>query len=103
MYGLASVGAAVGNYAVAVTNACARSDERNIFENISDFTARFFGDVLDGVHVHFGDDENVNGCLGIQVLESKDLIIFINFCGRDETCGNFTKNTIFHNDKPFFV
>ena len=103
MYGLASVGAAVGNNAVAVADACAGSDQRNVFEDISDLCAGILGDILNGVHVHFRNDENVNGGLGIQILECEDLVIFINFGRRDETCGNFTKNTIFHNEKPFFM
>ena len=102
VYGLASVGTAVGNNAVAVTDSCAGGDQRNIFEDISDLRAGIFRDILDGVHMHFRNDENVNGGLRIQILESEDLVIFVNFGRRDETCGNFTKNTIFHNEKPFF-
>ena len=103
MYGLASIGATVGNNAVAVTDSCAGGDQRNIFEDISDLRTGFLGDILDGIHVHFRNNENVNGGLRIQILESEDLVIFVNFGRRDETCGNFTKNTIFHNENPFLT
>ena len=103
VYGLAGIGTAVGNNAVAVADAGAGSDERNVFENISDFVAGFFRDVLNGIHVHFRDDKNVDGGLGVQVLEGKDLIVFINLGARDESCGDFTKNTILHGISPFFL
>ena len=103
VHGLAGIGAAVGNNAVAVADAGAGSDERNVFENISDFVAGFLGDVLNGIHVHFRDDKNVDGGLGVQVLEGKDLIVFINFGAGNESCGDFTKNTILHGISPFFL
>ena len=103
MDGLASIGATVGNNAVTVADACASGDHGNVFEYVSDFSARILGDVFKGVHVHFGNDKNVDGCLRVQVLEREDLVVLINFGRRDETCGNFTKNTIFHNCKPFLL
>ena len=102
VYGLTSIGTAVGNHAVTVADAGAGGDQGDIFKDVSDLHAGFFGDILDRVHVHFRNHENVNGCLRIQVLERKNLVIFIYFGRRDEACGNFTKNTIFHNGKPFF-
>jgi len=100
---LASIGAAVGNDAVTVADACASGNGWNIFEYVGDFGACILRDVLDGVHMHFRNNENVDGCLRIQVLEGKDLVVFVNLGGGNEACGNFTKNTIFHNVKPFFV
>ena len=101
--GLASIGAAVGNNAVTVANACAGGDQGNVFKNVSNFSTGFFRDIFNGVHVHFRNDKNVDGGLGIQILESENLVIFVNLGRGDESCCDFTKNTILHGNSPFVL
>ena len=101
--GLTSVGTAVGNDAVTVANACAGGDQGNVFKNVSNFSTGFFRDIFNGVHVHFRNDKNVDGGLGIQILESENLVIFVNLGRGDESCCDFTKNTILHGNSPFVL
>lgn len=48
----------------------------------------------DGVIVLLGDDDDMDRCLGVDILERKDKIILINLLRRDLSRHDFTKNTI---------
>jgi hypothetical protein len=43
-----------------------------------------FGEVIESCEMVFGDEQDVNRCLGIDILEGKDVFVFI-----DDSCRNF--------------
>ena len=47
-----------------------------------------------------GDNENVNGSHGIDILKGKNVFVLVNLCGGDLSRNYFTKNAI-HNKNPF--
>ena len=91
---LAGIGTAVGNHTVTVFNACNLCNTGNVFENISDDTAVFFCDFIYGSDVRFGNHENVNGRLRIDISEGENFFVLINLGGGNGSCDDFTKKTI---------
>ena len=98
---LAGIGTAVGDHAITVINACELCDLGNVFKNISDDTAVFRRDFIYGSDMRFGDHENVNGRLRIDISESENFFVLVNLGGGNGSSDDFTKKTIFHNQSTF--
>lgn len=64
-------------------------------DNFSVFARSFF----EAHNVLFRNDENMCGCLGINIFKGKRLFVFIDFFGGDFTANNFAEKTISHAAK----
>jgi hypothetical protein len=53
------------------------------------------GKVIESGEMVFGDEQDVNRRLGIDILESKDVFVFIDDISRNFFPYNFAKNTVF--------
>jgi len=49
--------------------------------------------IVDSGNMQFRDDQNVYRCLGIDVFNSYDLVVFVHNTGRCTPGGNLTENT----------
>lgn len=77
--GLASVCAAVGDNAVAVRNARFFCNGGDLLKNVRNDGGVFAVYFVNARDMRFGDDEDVNGCLGGNVIKGKDLFVLIRF------------------------
>ena len=94
LYGLASVSAAICDDSVAICKSrflCYCGDS---FENSGNVGAVFSAYHIAGIDMKLGNNENMNGSLGIYILEGIDLFIFVYFSGGDVALDYFTENAI---------
>jgi hypothetical protein len=82
---LAAVGAGVDDGAIAFGEALLAGDFRGRAEQVADERLLFGGDLVEGVEVLAGHDENMHGSLRIDVGEGVAEVVFVNGLG-----GNFT-------------
>ena len=101
LYGLTSVLSAVIYNAVAVRKSHKLRDLRNSLENACDLNAVISGDHIGTANMRFRHYKNVNGRLGIYILERVNVFILIYLRRGDLTRDNFTKQTI-HNFTSLF-
>ena len=100
MHSLAGVGAAVGYHPVALGKALLGSHLGDNLENMSHHSTVFGCDFGYGADVDFGDHQNVGGCLGGDIPEGQNGLVFLVFGGGDDPGYNFAKQTIFHIHSP---
>ena len=74
---LTCIGTAVGNHPVATGEIFRRGDFGNDRENMGNYSTVFFRDAVNRRNVGLGDHQNVGRCLGGNIPEGQDLIIFI--------------------------
>ena len=72
------------------------SDLPCLGQDLSEKVLFFLGDVVQGREVFFRDEQNMNRCLGIYVVESEDPIVFIHDFCRDLFVCDFAKNAFIH-------
>lgn len=58
-----------------------------------------FAHVHEACDVALGDNQKMDGRLGGNVVKSVDVVIFVDFFGRDFTLDDFTEKTIFTHGK----
>ena len=92
-YSLTSIVSTVGDNTIAVGDACGFGNFGNLFKYFGNDYAIVSVDTIDRGNVFFGDYENVNGGLGIDVVKSENIVVFIRFFGRDFSRNDFTENT----------
>jgi len=95
--GLASVCAAVGDNAVAVCDARFFCDSGDLFKNIGYDGGVFAVYFVNASDVRFGNDEDVNGCLGGDIIERKDLFVLIRFFGGNIAVYDLTEKAVFYH------
>ena len=95
--GLARIRTAVGDNAVAVRNARALCDCGNLFKDIRNDGGVFTVYFVNASNVRFGNNENVNGSLGRDIVESKNLIVFIRFFGGDIAVYDLAEKAVFYH------
>ena len=98
--GFAGVRAVVEDEAVAVFEAELFGDFCGFQEQMSEdgVVCRFcFSDARDGLLRY---DENMDRCLGFDVVESDDPVVLVNDGGRDFACYNFFKQRFTHVQYP---
>lgn len=101
MNALSAVLADVGDYAVAFFESFSRCYFRDALKNMRYNRAVFLGDLVCRAYVALWNNENVYGCLRVDVAEGKDAFILINLCGGDISRYDLTKNTIHIVTDPF--
>lgn len=90
-YRLAGIGAAVGDEAVAVCQACFFRDMGNGLKDMGDHGAVLGGHTVEGGDVSLGDHEDVNGGLGIDVAEGQNGVILVDLGGGNVAGDDFTE------------
>src|SRR5437867_1121872 len=58
--------------------------------------------ILHGHYVRFRNDQRMDRCLGIDVVECQRLVVLINDLGRNRPLNNLTKETIVHGSRLTF-
>lgn len=82
----------IGNDPIAVfVETFVIGQDRYDLQNMSQNPLIRLSDICDGWDVMFGDNEKMNGCLGIDVIECDTVFILMDdFCWNSAMC-NFTK------------
>jgi hypothetical protein len=93
-YGLSSFFAAVVDNTEAFVQIVFFGDLGGYFKNMSHNAAVFGGDFCRRSNMLFGNDQHMKRSLRVNILESQNLFIFIDFVRRDFPCGDFAKQTI---------
>jgi hypothetical protein len=88
---LASVLADIGDNSVAVFKSAHLGDLGNCLEYSFYATGGFIRDSVGRFNMTFGNDQNVYGSLGIDILEGVDLVVFIDLLGGDLSRDYFTE------------
>ena len=65
-------------------------------QEVSEKVLFLFGDVVQGCVVLLGDEQHMNGCLRIYIVEGEDPIVFVHDFRWDLFVCDFTKNTFIH-------
>ncbi len=97
---LASVLTDVGDDAITSGEACGRRDVRDGLHDARDTRAVFARYLVERRDVRLGYDQDVYGCLRIDVRECIDGVIFIDFATRDFSRDDFTEQAVFHYIPP---
>lgn len=63
-------------------------------DHMADQCAVVFGHVTDDGDMPFRDDQKMHWCLGVDVIEGNDLLIFIDFCRRDLALDDLAEQTV---------
>lgn len=63
-------------------------------QDVSEKVLILFGDVVQGCVMLLGDEQDMNGCLRIYVVESKDPIVFVHDFRRDLLVYDFTEDAV---------
>jgi hypothetical protein len=92
--GLAAVGTDVGDDTETVFKLELLCHSSNDLIDMSHNGAVFGSNGIGSGNVSFGDHQEMNGGLGIDVIESQYLIVFIYFIGRDLAGCDLTKQAI---------
>ena len=95
-HGLASVCAAVGNNAVAVGDACRFCDGGYFRKDVSHDVCVSFVYFVYASDMRFGYNEDMNGCLRCDIVESEYFFVFIRFFRGDNSVYYFAKK---HREK----
>src|SRR5689334_1335034 len=101
-YRLPGVGADVGHKAVSLFQAKVVRDLSRGHKNLPQHIAilrRQFGHRSD---MTAGNKQNMLRGLGMNIPEGYNVVVIVNYGGRDLTCYNFTKQTVLHMIKPLF-
>ena len=94
--GLAAVLAAVVDNAVAAGEAEFLCDSWYLREDMTYYLTVALVDLICTADMRLGDEQDVHGRLGVKIMYSDDLIVFVYFFGRDSTVDYLTKNTVSH-------
>ena len=97
---LAGIGTAVGNEAVAVHEPCLFGDGGDRFEDVCHHGAVRGGDAVEGGNMGFGDHQDVNGGLRVDVAECQNAFVLIYFGGGNVAGCDFAEQT--HRKIPSF-
>jgi hypothetical protein len=52
-------------------------DLGNVLKYLADNGTVFLGNIVNRLDMRLGDHKNVNGCLGIDIIKSEDIVVFI--------------------------
>jgi hypothetical protein len=95
VYNLTGILAGVCNHPVAGFGyPCSLCDVLDSGEDMPKQCGLLSVQIICGGEVHFGNDQNVDGGLGLNVMERQDLFVLVDLAARDLTCGNFTENAV---------
>ena len=94
---LAAVVATVIYYSVAVFKTERLCDLRDFGENICDYISIAFVKLVCTANVLLGNNQNMHGSLGLQIMKSNDFVVLICLIRRDRAVDYFTKNTVSQN------
>lgn len=94
LHGLTSVFTAVGDHAVSVYKPRTCGNLRNRLKNFSNENAVFGTYPVRARNMCLWHYENMNGCLRINILERKYVLVLIHLRRRDLSTDDLTKNTI---------
>ena len=100
---LTAVLADVGDDAVAIFKSCDLGDLGDGGEDGGNKVGGLVRHLVSGCDVRFGNDENVDGRLGRDVVEGVDGLVLIDFFGGDHTLDDLTKQAIVHDISPLFA
>lgn len=92
--GLASLGAVVDDKAVAFTQSLLTRDQGCNVEEMPEYSFILWTGMLDLGQGLFGDDQDMDGCLGIDVRKGQTLVVFEEDLDRDLLAGNLTEDGI---------
>ena len=93
---LAGILTAVANNAISVFQILLRGNDPDSAKAFSKFTVVRKIRFIQGSKMLLRNDKDMNRRLGINVTERVDIIIFVDFGGRDFTLHDFTKEAVFH-------
>ena len=96
--GLAGIGAAVGDDAITACKTFLGGDDRNGPEAFGQVPVRETGGIIQRGDVLLRDDQHMRRRLGIDIPESVDILVFIDFGRRDLSLHDFTEEAVFHFD-----
>ncbi len=94
--GLAGVFSAVGNNAVAVFETFLLCDEGDGLKALCSVNGSLGADIVHRLHVHLGDDEDMNGSLRSDITECKNVFVLVNLIRGDIACDNFAEKAVIH-------
>lgn len=93
---LAGIGAAVADHTVAVRDTDRLGDRGDRFEDVGNQLTVLGCYLVDRCDVRARNDQDVYGCLRIDIAEAIDLLILI-YTGRgDLACGDLAEKAVFH-------
>lgn len=97
---LATVFSHVGDDAVAVCKTGSLSDLRDRREDGGDVCGGIIRDLVGRRDVGLGNDQNVDGRLGGDVVKCVDGLVLVHLVGGDGALDDFTKQAIVHDISP---
>ena len=97
---LAAVLADIGDDAVAVLKSCGRGDLGDGRKDGGNKVGGLVRHLVSGRDVRLGNDENVDGRLGRDVVEGVDVFVLVHLFRGDHPCDDLTKQAIVHDSSP---
>lgn len=96
VYGLPTILAIVNYDAIAVTQSGVGGNLAHHAEQVTEESVVFAMGVGEAGNGFFGDDQNVSGGLGADVVEGEAEIIFVDDISGNFAADNFAKNSVAH-------